>query len=114
MSQPSQEMLAETLGRTLEEAAFLFAEPEAHPPPFHGAVLEARLRYAGDHSGELTLAMEPALAASVAANLLGEEEAVEAKGRDAVGELLNMAAAEKQAKLAEIDAKLAELAKRAN
>jgi len=92
MSQPSREMLAATLGRTLEEAAFLFVEAEEHPPPFQGAVLEARLRYAGDHAGELILAMEPALAAFLAANLLGEDEAEAARSADAVGELLNMAA----------------------
>jgi hypothetical protein len=92
VSQASPELLGETLGITLEEAAFVFAEPEARPPPFPGTVLEARIGYQGPNSGELRLLADARLAATLAANLLGEDEGEGTAGRagDAVGELLNM------------------------
>jgi len=89
---PTAELLAESLGEMLEEAAFLFTEPQAEPPPFRGKALEARIGYQGPHSGELRLVADAALAATLAANLLGEDEgdATRDKAGDAIGELLNM------------------------
>jgi hypothetical protein len=92
VSEPSAEALAETLGQTLEEAAFIFTEPQERPPPFRGDVIEARIDYRGPHAGELLLTADGSLASTLAANLLGEEEgeASAARAPDAVGELLNM------------------------
>jgi hypothetical protein len=85
-------MLAETLGSALEEAAFVFTEPEERPRPFAGRVLEARIGYRGPAPAELALRADAALAATVAANLLGEDEGEDtaARAADAVGELANM------------------------
>jgi hypothetical protein len=92
VSQATPELLGETLGSTLEEAAFVFAELQGEPPPFPGKALEARITYSGPHQGELRLVADAGLAATLAANLLGEEEgaATAARAGDAVGELLNM------------------------
>jgi hypothetical protein len=94
-AEPSRELLAQTLGSALEEAAFVFAEDTAEPPAFEGRVIEARLSFSGPKDGELVLAVAPRFASMVAANLLGEDEGgAEATGddSDAVGELLNMIA----------------------
>ncbi len=91
----SPSLLAQTLGRTLEEAAFVFAEPAEDPPPFDDDVIAARLAYHGEHAGELLLASPHGLAATLAANLLGEDEggaSVTGDDVDAVGEILNMIA----------------------
>lgn len=92
MTRPTEAQLAGVLGRTLDEAAFVFTEPAAAPAPFAGKLLEARIRYEGPASGELCLATGPELAGVLAANLLGAEEGdvTPALQRDAVGELLNM------------------------
>lgn len=91
----SSSLLARNLGQTLEEAAFVFAEAVDDPPPFDDDVITARLSYSGAHAGELLLASPHGLAATLAANLLGEEEggaSVTGDDVDAVGELLNMIA----------------------
>ncbi len=91
----SPDLLAQALGHTLEEAAFVFAEATSEPPPFQGEVIEARLAYAGEHAGEFLLASPAGFAATLAANLLGEDEggaSVTGDDLDAVGELLNMIA----------------------
>jgi CheY-specific phosphatase CheX len=91
----TSELLAQSLAQALEEAAFVFAEPTEEPPELQGQVIEARLGYAGPHEGELALAADAGFAATLAANLLGEDEGgAEAAGddQDAVGELLNMIA----------------------
>jgi len=92
MNEPTSDLLAETLGSTLEEAAFVFVEPRSRPPPFPAKVLEARIGYAGPSSGELFLVADSSMAATLAANLLGEDEgeATASRGSDALGELLNM------------------------
>jgi hypothetical protein len=89
----SPELLARIVGRTLEEAAFVFAETSQDAAPFEGTVIEARMGYSGPSTGEIRLAAAPAFAATLAANLLGTEpDDPEATSRemDAVGELLNM------------------------
>ncbi len=91
----SSDLLAQALGRTMEDAAFVFAEATSEPPPFDGDVIEARLTYVGTHAGELLLATPATFAATLAANLLGEDEggaSVTGDDLDAVGELLNMIA----------------------
>ncbi|BDG07984.1 chemotaxis protein CheX [Anaeromyxobacter paludicola] len=87
-------LLADQTARVLEEAAFVFLEPDDRPPAWTDEVVVARLSWTGAGDGELTLAAAPALAAELAANLLGEEDAEAAAGRadEAVGELLNMLA----------------------
>ena len=45
------ERLGELAAETLEEAAFVFAEPADAPPPFRGTVLEARLALRGTGAG---------------------------------------------------------------
>jgi hypothetical protein len=94
-AEPSAELLAGTLARTLEEAAFVFAEPDEAGAPLGDALLEARLSYVGPHEGELALSAPRSLAATLAANLLGEDEggaAATGDDEDAMGELLNMVA----------------------
>jgi len=89
------ELLARTLAQVLEEAAFVFAEATDDPAPLSSPVLQARLTYGGDHRGELVLAAPSDLAATLAANLLGEDEggaAMTGDDADALGELLNMIA----------------------
>jgi hypothetical protein len=91
------ELLADALGRTLEEAAFVFAERCEAPPPYAGALLQARLAYegCGAEQGELVLTAPRTLATTLAANLLGEEDGspeAERRQGDALGELLNMIA----------------------
>lgn len=91
----SGEYLAELLGRTLEEAAFVFAEPADGDGVMDETLLEARLAYAGPHQGELVLTAPRSFAATLAANLLGEDEggtAATGDDEDALGELLNMIA----------------------
>ncbi|HEY7726017.1 MAG TPA: chemotaxis protein CheX, partial [Anaeromyxobacteraceae bacterium] len=92
MAEATPALLAETLGATLEEAAFVFTQPEESPPPFAARVLEARIGFSGPSAGELRLVADPSLARTLAANLLGEEEGagLEARAPDALGELLNM------------------------
>ncbi len=90
---PSPELLAGVVTRTLEEAAFVFAERADAAAPFGGDVIEARLSYAGPRAGEIRIAATPAFASMLAANLLGTEPddpGAAARGMDAVGELLNM------------------------
>jgi hypothetical protein len=88
--------LAAVLVRTLEDAAFVLAQAAESGAEggvfegFGGEVLEARLGWTGCEAGELRLAVSPELAASLAANLLGVDEAP-GRGEDALGEIVNMA-----------------------
>ncbi len=91
----SRKLLATVLGTAIEEAAFVFTEDTDEPPPFEREVMEARLAYRGPQDGELLLAAAPSFAATLAANLLGEEEGgavATGDDQDALGELLNMIA----------------------
>jgi hypothetical protein len=87
-----EQLITETFLRTLEEAAFAFAEPTADPPPFSGELLEARLAWSGPAAAELTVVVERGFAASLAATLVGEDEPDDSRAGDALGELVNMAA----------------------
>lgn len=92
---PSPRLLGEVLARTLEEAAFAFAEASPDLPALAGALLEARLRYVGRHAGELRLVAPERTAAALAASVLGEDGGslpATIDVRDALGELLNMVA----------------------
>jgi CheY-specific phosphatase CheX len=89
------DLLARVLGSTLEEAAFVFADSTDDAPPHEGPLVEARLAFTGAFDGELALVAPAALAATLAANLLGEDEggaAATGDDEDAMGELLNMIA----------------------
>jgi hypothetical protein len=92
MPELDQALLAATVLATLEDAAFLLAEVTEDAPPFDGQVLEARLAWGGEEPLELRIAAPPALAAELAANLLGDDGADAAQAADAMGELVNMAA----------------------
>jgi hypothetical protein len=91
----SGDLLASVLVRTLEESAFVFLEPaDEHWDPGAGSI-EATLEYSAEHRAELRLATSEAFAATVAANMLGEEEGgadLTGDDEDAIGELLNMMA----------------------
>jgi len=94
-AQLSRELLAEALSRTLEEAAFVFAEDVSAEHDLEGTVIEARLTFSGPKEGELLLSCSDDLAATLAANLLGEDEggaSVVGDDEDALGEMLNMIA----------------------
>jgi hypothetical protein len=93
------ELSAERLGalvmKTLEDAAFVFAEVADGAPPFSPPVLEARLRFEGPEAGELALATSPAMAQGLAANLLGLDPGdpeIGQRAGDALGELANILA----------------------
>ena len=91
----SAELLASVLARTLEEAAFVFLEPSDGAWDPAAPILEATLEYAAGHRAELRLAVPVAFAATLAANMLGEEEGgadLTGDDEDAIGELLNMMA----------------------
>ncbi len=94
MSSATPELLARSVGRTLEEAAFVFADAaDVAPLPFSGTVVEARLPFWGQETGELRIATDEQLAAELAANLLGEDvedPAIATRGREALAELANM------------------------
>ncbi len=96
MSSATPERLSSFVGRMLEDAAFIFAEPpEIAPPPFSGTVIEAWLSFSGREEGELWIAADEQLAAELAANLLGEDAGdptVAARGAEALGELANVLA----------------------
>lgn len=90
-----RDLLVHTLVTTLEEAAFVFAEP-ADPKPGDwpsGIMLAAGLPFSGRPTGTLTLLASPDFCIELAANMLGLEpvdEAAERAALDALGELLNV------------------------
>jgi CheY-specific phosphatase CheX len=94
VASPSSEVLARCVGQMLEEATYLFAAPaDVPPPPFSGTMLEARLDFSGKEKGVLSICTDEEMAAELAANLLGEEPSdpeIAARGREALGELVNM------------------------
>jgi hypothetical protein len=95
-AEPSVEVLAGVIGRTLEDAAFVFTEPSASPPPFAGSVVVASMEFSGSSGPpgwEFRLAASAELAESLAVNLLGEdpEDCVDqARAADAMSEVLNI------------------------
>jgi len=89
------ERLAELVARTLEDAAFVFTEPADPSAPLEAPALQARLDFEGPSRGELSLTTTPAVARSLAANLLGLEPGdrdIELRAGDALGEIVNMLA----------------------
>ena len=77
----------------LQEAAFVFAEPTEKRAPDEREVLVARLGFDGPTSGEMLLSCSPIVATDLAANLLGiepDDPDAEARGGDAIGEMLNI------------------------
>ncbi|MBI5537698.1 MAG: chemotaxis protein CheX [Deltaproteobacteria bacterium] len=93
MNDPIRAQLAEIAQEILEDAAFVFAEPAEVEPPGDGAIFVSRIHVAGQGSGSVLLAVEPAVAREIAANLLALDPAdpeAAAKSADAVGEVLNM------------------------
>ncbi len=88
--------LGEVFGEIVEQMAFMFVEAieegdEAVPAP--SECLIAHLKFGGEFSGKLSIAVPTEMCAELAANMLGEEaddpDAI-AKGTDALKELLNV------------------------
>jgi hypothetical protein len=81
--------------RTLEEAAFIFADTAPRGHPWNGKTIEVRIQFRGPETGMLRVRTTPDFGRAVAANLLGlepEDEEVEINGPKAVAELLNILA----------------------
>jgi hypothetical protein len=93
---PAAEQVASLVGRTLEEAAFIVATRCASPAPFEAPLLAASLAFRGPagESASLVLVAQRSLARTLAANLLGvepDDEEVDQRAGDALGELCNIA-----------------------
>lgn len=93
----SNEMTLDVLGETvidvLQEAAFIFAEPIEEATNDSSIKFIAKLGFTGPSSGQMFLLCSRNLATEFAANLLGiepDDPEAESKGRDAVGEVLNI------------------------
>jgi CheY-specific phosphatase CheX len=87
------ELLLEVTSQTLEEAAFVFAEPAVALLPWPDEIVEADLSFTGPKTGRLLLATPPELAREIAAGLMGtdiDDPLVQAEGAEAVGEMLNI------------------------
>ncbi len=90
-----QRVLTDVLGRTLEEAAFVFVAPTERPAEAPADVAVSLKWSSSELSGKLVLVGERDFVAYVAANLLGmepEDEAAVAAGPDALKEVLNILA----------------------
>jgi CheY-specific phosphatase CheX len=89
------DVLAEVAGRVLEDTAFVFTDRAPDPASWSEAAVAAEIGYAGPEQGEIRMVASPALAARLAANMLGAEpedaESVE-RGPEAVREVLNVVA----------------------
>lgn len=93
MAELDAAFLADVLGRVLEEAAFVFAEPADEPEAWGGPVLSASLAFEAVQGGTLRLVATPSGAAELAANMLGIEPSdpeAAAQGLAAIAELLNV------------------------
>lgn len=91
----SVEQLETTVGKVLQDAAFVFTEPLEEPLVDEDIVVEATVQFSGSENGRLVLAMPPAFGLELAANLLGietDDPNAEASTNDAVGETLNIVA----------------------
>jgi hypothetical protein len=87
------EMLLEVTSQTLEEAAFVFAEPAVALLPWPDEIVEADLSFSGPKDGRMLLAAPPELARELAASLMGtdvDDPLVQAEGVEAIGEMLNI------------------------
>ncbi len=87
--------ITEVFCTVLEELAFLFGDPidKAEMPEPQGELVQARIAYHGEQSGELRLTLPRALCGVVAANVLGlepDDPDAERRALDALGELLNV------------------------
>lgn len=81
------------LPRMLEDTAFLFSDEPPGGLDFEIDPLGVGIAYTGPEEGELRLWAQPALAGTLAANMLGVDEtdpAASARRGDALGELLNI------------------------
>jgi hypothetical protein len=93
MLEPTPELLTDILGKVLEEAAFILAEPDQEPPRWGDPVLRASIAFESTRGGTLRLLTNPRAASEIAANMLGVdpgEEEARSSGRAAVSELLNV------------------------
>lgn len=93
MGEVSSSSLAEAAARVLEDGAFLFTEPADEPPALQDDVVTARIRFEGPGEGFLQVTMPTQGCTMLAANMLGvdpEDDDAAARGRDALGEILNI------------------------
>ncbi|MBN2526223.1 MAG: chemotaxis protein CheX [Deltaproteobacteria bacterium] len=87
------DILSASVSQVLEDAAFIFTEEATEDLQWKDDILKSTIRYEGEESGTLCLAVNTLLAQNVAANLLGieqEDEAAKSKAEEAVSEILNI------------------------
>jgi hypothetical protein len=90
---PTPELLTDILGRVLEDAAFIVAEPDQKPRSWDGSVLRASIAFESTRGGTLRLLTNARAASEIAANMLGIDQGNEearSSGQAAVSELLNV------------------------
>jgi hypothetical protein len=93
MPEPTAALLTDIVGEVLQDAAFIFADPDEEPGSWDGPVLVARIAFESTLGGSLRLATSMPAAVEIAANMLGADPGdpeSEENGRAAVAELLNM------------------------
>jgi chemotaxis protein CheY-P-specific phosphatase CheC len=91
----TQEQLESTVGKVLQDAAFVFTEPLEDDLPDEGEVVQATLEFTGSKDGRLVFSVPPTFAIELAANLLGieaDDPTATSQKNDAVGETLNIVA----------------------
>jgi hypothetical protein len=71
MADPIPALLTEVLGEVLQEAAYVFAEPAEEPAAWTAPVVSAEIAFESLKGGTLRLTAAPAVAAEIAANMLG-------------------------------------------
>jgi hypothetical protein len=89
----AKESLLQVVQHTLEEAAFVFTEPQETKVNMPGRCVQASLGFSGLAEGKLVIRAPRSFANLLAANLLGADPEDEATGQmslAAMGELLNM------------------------
>lgn len=90
----SADLLQEVAGQILEDAAFIFTEPnEEIEWGDSDTILSATVPYSCDIAGDIIVSASGAFARSLAANLLGldpDDEGIEGQEGDALGEFVNI------------------------
>lgn len=93
MAETMPALLTEVLGEVLQDEAYVFAEPGDEPAAWGAPVVSAEIAFESLKGGTLRLTAGPAIAAEIAANMLGldpsDAEATESAGA-ALAEVLNV------------------------
>jgi hypothetical protein len=90
----NRELLVQVVAAIFEEAAFIFTEEASTPPAWDAdELLAVSLQFKGERVGHFGITTTMVFANELAANLLGQDDAGDiTAGRDALAELLNIAA----------------------